>query len=381
MDDISIYFTPLQKHTSYLGEICSMVNFHQEGSFPELEKKGIAIMYVPEYRNSSQQINDSLNHIELIRDRFYELSKGNHWSFPIYDLGVVRPGERIEDTYFALSKIIKELVKKEIIPFVIGGSQDLTLACFKGFNDLEQLINVCNIDSKLDIGNPDREISEDEYIAHFLTERPCHLFNYSIIGVQRPFVKEEEISLFDNLNFDVLRLGELDADFKRAEPFLRNSDIISIDYRCLRASDVEGLSNPNGISSSHICQIARYAGVSDKLNCAGIFNLPEIGEKGASLIAQIIWYFIDGVENRVGDFPIGSKKNYTQFYVHIEDIEEPIVFYKSNKSDRWWIEVKEVLPDSKYIRHHLIPCDKKDYEAALYNNIPDLWWNTLKKMG
>ena len=36
--------------------------------------------------------------------------------------------------------------------------------------------------------------------------------------------------MFEKLFFDVCRLGEFNADFKTAEPILRNSDIISFDY-------------------------------------------------------------------------------------------------------------------------------------------------------
>jgi hypothetical protein len=36
--------------------------------------------------------------------------------------------------------------------------------------------------------------------------------------------------------------------------------------------------------------------------------------------------------------------------------------------------------DSKYERHHLIPCNHDDYELALKNELPDLWWRTFQKL-
>ena len=99
------------------------------------------------------------------------------------------------------------------------------------------------------------------------------------------------------------------------------------------------------------------------------------------LIAQIIWYFIDGVSQRKGDFPIGSKKDYLKFSVTLENYENDIVFYKSNKTARWWMEVPYPTTEaSKYERHHLVPCNLSDYEMAMKNEIPDLWWRTYQKL-
>ena len=80
-------------------------------------------------------------------------------------------------------------------------------------------------------------------------------------------------------------------------------------------------------------------------------------------------------------FPIGSKKNYVKFHVHMDDFKDDLVFYKSDKSGRWWLEVKYPAGESgKYERHQLIPCNKEDYEGAMENNIPNLWWRTLQKL-
>jgi hypothetical protein len=35
---------------------------------------------------------------------------------------------------------------------------------------------------------------------------------------------------------------------------------------------------------------------------------------------------------------------------------------------------------SKYERHHLAPCNKEDYDNAMKNQIPDLWWKTYQKL-
>ena len=41
-------------------------------------------------------------------------------------------GSSIEDTYFVVKSLVAELIKKRIIPVVIGGSQDLTYPMYRG---------------------------------------------------------------------------------------------------------------------------------------------------------------------------------------------------------------------------------------------------------
>jgi formiminoglutamase len=384
MKDISIYFSPVS--TEFIpveGTIGAQIGAHFEGHFPAIEKGGIALVYVPEFRNGAEQFHKSTG--DDFRKHLYSLFVGFDWSLPLYDCGTILPGKEIDDTYYAVSQVTAELVKNQIIPIIIGGTQDLTYALYKGYEKLEQLINICSVDHKLDLGDPDKAIHKDGYLSHLLTHRPCFLFNHSNIGCQNPFVSKLEMDLFEKLYFDNCRLGEFNADFKKAEPYLRNADILSLDLQSIRSSDFPGIhySSPNGFYAEQICQISKYAGISDKLTSFGIFNLFPEGNQPVldHLVAQIIWYFIEGVSQRKGDFPVGNKKEYTKFSVHLDDFAEEIIFYKSNKSERWWMEVPYPnSEDLKYDRHHLIPCDHNDYQKAMNNEIPNLWWKTYQKL-
>jgi arginase family enzyme len=382
MKDISIYFSPITAlEAANEHDLSNEIVVHDESGFPEIDGKGIAILHVPEYRNSTNSVSgESLGY-------FQELAKlhcGDGWDFNIYALGTIKPGEKIEDTYFAVGQVVSELVKQDVLPVIIGGSNDLTMACYKAFEHLERTINICAVDNRLDVGNPEERISSTGYVSHLLLQRPCYLFNYSNIGLQRPLVSKRELQLFEKLYFDVCRLGEFNADFKKAEPHLRNSDLITIDLNAIKGNELDPskYEEVNGLKSDQICQIAKYAGMSDKLSCLGIFELKFGHSRRAdSLIAQMIWYFMDGFALRVGDFPIGSKRNYTRFNVHLDDFEDDLVFYKSDKSGRWWLEVSYPAGEGgKYERHHLIPCDREDYDKALENVIPNLWWKTLQKL-
>jgi formiminoglutamase len=385
MKDISIYFQPvLTESENNDATIGSVIATHTENNFPELVKGGVALLNVPEYRNGG--VDCAPNKDFRFRDEFYQLFIGENWKMPLYDLGDIIPGNTVEDTYFAIRQVTAELVKAQIIPLVIGGSQDLTYAMYQGYEALEQMINVMSIDHKLDLGEPDEEISKDAYVNKLLMHRPCFLFNYATLGFQTPLVKHAQLDLFNKLYFDAVRLGEFNADFKVAEPLLRNTDLLSIDLQAIRSSDFSGkhFQQPNGFFNHEMCQLAKYAGISDKLTAIGIFNCYLEGSalKEHQLIAQIMWYFIDGVAQRYGDFPVGSKKAYTKFTVYFEKDAHEIVFYKSNISARWWMEVPYPPVDNvKFERHHMVPCNKEDYDFALVGEIPDLWWKTYQKLG
>lgn len=383
MSDLSLYLSPVAAYSLTENSLGQQVHIHNDKGFPDLDKPGVALVYVPEYRRSLLNFNAKNN--ETFRQQFYSMYSGDAWSeFKLYDLGTINPGERIEDTYFAVARVIEECAKKNIIVALVGGSQDLTLACYQGYEKLEQMINICSIDAKLDVGSPEEEIDASKFVSQLLLQRPCYLFNYAVVGVQRPLVPRKEVDLFGNLYFDICRLGAFNDDFKRAEPHLRNSDLIVVDFDSIKSGDTDSnvYKQPNGFRADQICKIMHYSGLSDKLSSIAITNLnPDQNENASMLCAQMLWYFIDGYAQRVGDFPVGSKSNYKKFYVSIDDLGDELVFYKSNKSNRWWLEVQ--YPSGKenlYMRHQLVPCNADDYEQALQNAIPDLWWQTLQKL-
>lgn len=383
MKDISIYFAPVDHTWEEEDAVGVFVSKHNESGFPNLDQPGVAIVYVPEFRNGYPQLHGKRN--DDFRLEFYKTFKGANWRFPIYDLGTLLPGETVEDTYFALSQVLAELVKVNIVPLVVGGSQDLTYAMYTGYESLEQMINVLSIDNRLDLGDPEQAISANGFVSQLLMRRPCYLFNYAVVGYQTPLVKASEVELFNKLFFDTVRYGEFLSDFKVAEPQLRNSDLVSIDLSAIRSSEFPGAlyQEPNGFTTQEMCQIARYAGISDKLTSMALLNLfPDTLKEAASKqVAQMIWYFMDGYAARVGDFPIGTKQ-YTRFTVFLDEVNHEIVFYKSDKSERWWMEVPYPPKEgSRMERHHMVPCHKTDYDNSLRGEIPDLWWKTYQKLG
>ena len=98
----------------------------------------------------------------------------------------------------------------------------------------------------------------------------------------------------------------------------------------------------------------------------------------AHLIAQMIWCFIEGYNSRVKDYPFLTKEDYQKFTVMLEN-DDPINFYKSNKTGRWWMEIN-LIQHNKYKRRALIPCTYQDYIETTNQMIPDRWFKAQSKM-
>jgi formiminoglutamase len=352
----------------------------KQNGIPDLNDVRLAIIVIEEGRGAIG--NDGAGQeLDEIRKHLYQLFPGN-WMTKIADLGNLPQGNTIDDTYFAVKEILSNLIKLNIIPIIIGGGQDLTYANYRAYDSLEQSVNIVSVDNKFDFGTIQDGISSQSYLSSIVMEKPNNLFNYSNIGYQTFFNSQEEIDLINDLFFDAYRLGEVAKNIEIVEPVLRDADIVSIDIGALRNSEAPANNNatPNGFYGEDLCVISRYAGISDKVSSFGIYEYNykfDNKRQTAQLIAQAVWYFIEGVNCRSNDYPFGTKDNYQKYIIPIED--EILNFYKSDKSGRWWMEIN-FNENNKYERHSLIPCTYQDYLNANNQEIPDRWYKTLKKV-
>ena len=357
-------------------QLGSKIVFHTNEQFPDLEKIKIAVIGVLENRGDKKAVSD----VDLIpiRKELYGLFPGN-WDASIADLGDILPGNSAEDTYFALKKVVSSLIKKKITPVVIGGSQDLTYALYRAYDDLEQMVNLVSIDNKFDFGKDEEEVSSSSYLTKIIVDEPNNLFNYCNIGYQTYYNSQEEIDLIEKLFFDGYRLGEISNNIALAEPVFRDADVVSVDLDSVKSSDSGNFISfaPNGFNGKEICSLSRYAGISDKVSSFGIFNHNNSIQESV-LIAQIIWYFIEGFHYRSNEYPFGSKENYLKYIVPLE--EQELVFYKSDKTDRWWIEIPFVSNvNNKLKRNTLLPCSHEEYFQACNQELPERWWKAQRK--
>jgi arginase family enzyme len=382
--DISVFLVPSpvwedqeEVSPSQLGKTVSFYT----GDAAQLDNKRIAIVGVREERNAVQNAG-TMAGPDAIRKYLYKLFSWDE------NIGVIdiEPGNEISDTYYALNQTCQFLLKKNIIPLIVGGSQDLTYANYLAYEQMEQTVNVVTIDQRLDFGESSEDLSSFGYLNKIVMHRPNYLFNYGNIGHQRYLVQPDLLKLVDNMYFDAYRLGDMQPVPQKAEPILRNADIVSFDISAIRMSEAPGSGNagPNGFYGQEAAQLCRYAGMSDKLTSFGIYEFnPAMDREGqtAHLVAQMIWCFIEGVSQRKMDYPIGDYSEYYKYIVPMTESDHEIIFYKSTKTDRWWMDVPYPAGKSRdYERHHLVPCTYEEYQQATNEEMPDRWWRTYQKL-
>ncbi|MCF8256568.1 MAG: formimidoylglutamase [Flavobacteriales bacterium] len=388
MSDISIFFRPLGNDfpTRFAtGTMGSTVSFHTgESEWPALEKGTMVILGCPEVRRSGSGLTE--DGLARIRTSFYGLE--NH--FPvlrIIDLGNILPGDSVEDTYFALTAAVTEIVKAKATVVILGGGQDLTYANYLAYQKLEQVVNMVTIDSRFDLGDVEDDITSECYLQKIVLHQPNILFNFSNLAYQTYHVHPRQTELMHRMFFDTYRLGEIQSRIEESEPVIRTADMGSFDLTAIRTSDspANHRNEPNGLYGEEACALCRYAGLSDKMSSFGLYEYDEKADadgRSAALIGQMLWYFAWGMANRKGDYPFADREENIKYTVTIEEGRYDIVFYKSPRSDRWWMEVP--YPSKRgqqYERHFMVPCSYSDYTLACANEMPDRWWQTYQKLG
>lgn len=354
--------------------------------FPKLDDADIAIIGVMDDRRAFNN-KGCAEAPDAFRKQFYKLHQGGYRT-KIVDLGNIKRGHSVTDTYVALKTVTTELIKKNIVPVIIGGGQDLTYAQYLAYEKLEQRVDLVVVDSSFDLQEDVEDMADTtsrSYLNKVMLHQPNYLFNFSNIGYQTYFVNQESLDVFEKLYFDVYRLGTFSGKIEQAEPVLRNADMISFDMGAIRSSDASanGNATPNGFYGEEACQICRYAGMSDKLTSIGFYEFnPDLDKNGqtAILLSQMIWYFIEGYYHRKKDFPLQPKSSYIIYHTALKADDHEVVFVKSKKSDRWWMQVP--YPNTKSVneRYHLVPCSYQDYQTAIDGEMPDLWWRTYQKL-
>jgi arginase family enzyme len=383
--EIAKYFSPVKtKYNDYEPYMWgSHIKKFTENFFSDLEGVKVVLLGVGEDRKAELNSGSS-DAPDEVREAFYKLAYVS--TLNVADLGNLVPGQTVSDTYHALSFVCSELFEMGIVPVIIGGSQDLTYGNYLGYQRRQQTVNMVCIDRKLDLGTLDTDLHSHSYINKIMEHESSLLFNFSLVGYQTHFVNPDELDLIRKMYFDLCRLGQLQANIEEAEPIVRNTDILSFDISAIRRSDAPGTyySTPNGLYGEEACQIFRYAGMSDKLSSIGIYEInPQYDSRNqtAELAAQLVWYFLDGFANRKNDFPIPTEKDYVKYMVAMKTPDHELVFYKSLKTNRWWMEVPfKIGIKSKFERHHMVPCSYEDYQMACAEEMPDRWWQAYQKL-
>jgi len=384
----STYFLPPSeevmkiKKESASGTIGSAISVFDGQEFPDLDQAKIAIFGVNESRGTlASGANIKMN---SFRKSFYQLYLGD-WDFKMIDLGDFKVGKKLEDTYFGLTDLVSNLISVGILPIIIGGGHDLCYSIYKAYESFNKGVNIASIDSRFDLISEDiNKLNSRNFLGYIVKESPNHLNTYTNIGFQSYFVHKDESHEMKKMFFETLRLGDFRKNIEESEAYLRNSDIITFDASSIRQADAPSVisPSPNGFFAHEACILSRYAGISDRSSTFGIFELNCFEQKNnqtSSLVAEIIWHFLEGFSLRIGDFPSGKKLaiNFNKYLVPIDQGDYQFIFYKSKLSGRWWMS-SITDSDSSNLPETIVPCSYQDYLDAVDGRVPSRMTRLLR---
>ena len=390
LDEALIYFNPLNQSdfqdVSYRNDPASIganavINMAVK-PITAADKFELAVVFVPRWGCSTS--GQETIHIQSIREEIYQLKKVSS-NLRIADFGNLKTGKTQEETLFIVQEVCTLLFHLNINVIIFGESQSLTIAAMRSLKEFENNINIAHIDSRIDL-SVDNDISSPEFYLNDIIEKELsHLYNISCIGYQSYFVDQKQLNRLSELYFENYRLGLVRENLETAEPLLRDADLISFDMSAIKTADAPGVqkSSPNGFFSDEACRLTRYAGISDRVKCLGIygFNLDcDNNSQTSRLMAQMVWYYFEGFINRKHEYPNSSLDDCIKYVVEIDEIEIPIVFYKSNKTQRWWLEICNLPHSDEKKESIVVSCTETDYFRACNNEIPDKWWINFKKI-
>lgn len=358
---------------TYEGHSGQLGHYLKSRSWDPNNLPNVAILGIPEGRGSSCQ--ELAAAPDMIRAQLYTLS-----AFPsemnIVDLGNIKPGRELKDSYAAVKMVAEELAALNIRLLILGGSQEFTVPIIRGFGREE--FDLIVVDDRIDTSENNRNKPDENFISNLPDGTAV-----TIIAGQSYFIGEQMHELVtDGAGSEILTLGEVRSDFKELEPLIRKSDLVSFDYGSMNASDSPGQYrlSPNGLTGEEGCQIAWYSGISTKPAWFSLFGYAPNSDPtslGAMMAAQICWYFINGVSKRVDEEPVDEATNFEHYHITVDGLEDPISFLLHPISRRWWMEVPA---EECTIFPFRIPCSKKDYLKACKNEISEKWWKYFNKI-
>ena len=335
---------------------------HDE-EFPDISQAEMVIVGCGEMRGNGLEYNNSSSPDE-IRKEFYKLF---HWHNNVHvaDVGNVKKGASLQDTYAALQTVVSELLEQNKKVVILGGSHDVTMAQYGAYVSMEKLVEAVCVDAAIDL-NMDSVLLADNFLMDMLTSEPNFIKHYTHIGFQSYLCHPHMLETIDKLRFDCFRVGNVRDNIDEMEPAIRNANLFSFDISAIQYAHAPANTlTPNGFTGEDACKLMQFAGLSKTVNTVGIYGYyPEqdINNLTAKQISQMLWYYMDGIYKSKMEADLDNKEDFNEYSLVLSDIDT--IFLQSKKTGRWWMKAH----DGKFI-----PCSRKDYITASNNDIPERW--------
>lgn len=351
------------------GQLGKKINAYQE-TFPELEGIDLVILGIGERRGKGIEYSQS-KAADEIRKQLYFLHAW-HEDVHIADVGNIKSGASLPDSYAALQTVLKDLIEAGKKVLILGGSHDITQAQYQAYKSMNRIVEATCIDASIDLRG-DSVIKDENFLLEMLTSEPNFIRHYNHIGFQSYFVHPRLLETLDKLKFDCHRLGAVRSAIEEMEPVIRGSHFVSFDISAVKhaAAPANSMST-NGFDGEEACILTQYAGSSTNMSTIGIYGYdPENDNRNltAKLIAQMVWYLIDGISKAKNESGLNDTAAFNEYYTLFAEVDT--LFLQSKRTKRWWMK----LPNQEFI-----PCSYSDFLCAKNNDMPERWLRAQERM-
>ena len=286
----------------------------------------------------------------------------------------MKQGVAFSDTLAGLTDVLSHLIGESVFPVIIGGSSALTAAIDRAFSRLKIKYTLTAVDPRIDYSSSAEVPDSFSWLNRITGNSKSTFSHYINIGYQTYLNDQQVINRFTRRNSDMIRIGDVRQAIYLTEPYFRDSDAALFDISAVRQSDAPGTAvpSPNGFYGEEICLLSRYAGISDNLKVFALFDVNprfDVREQTSGLAAQIIWFLMEGFSQKQYETPSLSGNNsgrFIKYHVRVTDLEDDLIFVRSNLTERWWIELEDSNNNKVYVA-----CSHDDYLKANRNEVPD----------
>lgn len=340
-----------------------------EETFPDISDADLILLGCNEMRGGGPQ-GESASGADAVRAEFYKLF---HWhsAVKVVDIGNVRTGATLQDSYAALKTVVSEMVQQGKKLVIIGGSHDNTTAQYQAYGALNRIIDAVGVDARIDL-DMESVVPADSFLVDMFTGVPNHLKLYTHIGFQSYFMHPQMLETIDKLGFDCYRVGKVKEMIEEMEPPIRNSDMMSFDIAAIQHAHAPANHiTPNGFNGEEACTLMQYAGMSKQCSSVGIYGyIPGQDHHNltAKQISHMLWYLMDGINRAKQEADLENRNDFDEFTIAFGEIET--VFLRSKRTGRWWME----LHSGKFAA-----CSYNDYITAGRNEIPERWMRAAER--
>ncbi len=168
---------------------------------PDYKNAHMAIFGVQEERGTISNQGTAAARLMSIRKKLYHLKKGTR-AYRIVDLGNLKPGHDLDETYVRISEVCRILLENNVLPIILGGSHDLDYGQYAGYETLDKLVSLLNVDACLDLEDKKENGGASvQHIHKILLHEPNYLFSYSHLAYQSYLIDPMSVAVLEKLYF------------------------------------------------------------------------------------------------------------------------------------------------------------------------------------